>query len=124
MSETRFSSAHLWARKEGQDAVLGLSEYLRDQLGEVITLELPDFGDVLRAGRRMGRAESEEATSPLESPLSGEVIEVNGEVLETPDLVNSEPQEAGWLVRIRLDDSSEFEELMTEEEYMELTTEV
>jgi len=82
------------------------------------------LGDVLRAGRRIGQVESEEASSPLEAPLSGEVLEVNAEALENPDLINSDPYASGWLLRIRLEDPDELEDLISEEEYAELTTEV
>jgi len=120
----RFSPAHFWVRAEGNEAVLGLSDYLQDQMGEITKLELPDLGDVLRAGLRIGQVDSEEASSPLEAPLSGEVLEVNAEALENPDLVNSDPYLTGWLLRIRLEDPEELEELISEEEYAELTTEV
>lgn len=120
----RFSGAHVWVRVEGADAILGLSDYLQDQMGEITTLELPDLGDVIRATRRMGQAESEDASSPLEAPLTGEVIDVNPEVLENPDVINSDPYGSGWLVKVRMDDPKELEDLMNEEEYMELTTEV
>ena len=120
----RFSPAHFWVRAEGNEAVMGLSDYLQDQMGEITKLELPDLGDVLRAGLRIGQVDSEEASSPLEAPLSGEVLEVNAEALENPDLVNSDPYLTGWLLRIRLEDPEELEELISEEEYAELTTEV
>ncbi len=105
-------------------AVLGLSEYLQDQMGEITALELPDLGDMLRARRRMGHVESEEASSPLEAPITGEVVEVNSEALENPDLLNSDPYGNGWLLRVRIEDKSELEDLISEEEYAELTTEV
>jgi glycine cleavage system H protein len=120
----KFSGAHFWVRVEGSEAVLGLSDYLQDQMGDITKLELPDLGDVLRVGRRMGQVESEEASSPLEAPLSGEVLEVNGEAIENPDLINSEPYAAGWLLRVRIEDAQELEDLISEEEYAELTTEV
>ena len=122
MSDLRFSPAHLWARLEGEEAVVGVSDFLQDQLGDITLVELPDFGDVLRQSRRMGRLESEENSAPLEAPISGEVLDVNGEVLEAPDLVNSDPYGSGWLLRMRLDDPSELAELMSEEAYLELTT--
>lgn len=124
MTRLRFSGSHVWVRVEGSDAVLGLSDYLQDQMGEITGLALPDLGDVLHANKRMGNVESEEASSPLEAPVTGEVLEVNGEALENPDLINSEPYGAGWLLRVRLDDPRELEELINEEEYAELTTEV
>jgi glycine cleavage system H protein len=124
VSGLRFSGAHVWVRVEGGEAVLGLSDYLQDQMGELNKLELPDLGDVLRAGRKMGHVESEEASSPLEAPLTGEVVEVNAEALENPDLINLDPYATGWLLRMRIEDPRELEELINEEEYAELTTEV
>ncbi len=124
MSQLRFSGAHVWVRIEDDTAVLGLSEYLQDQMGEITSLELPDLGDVLRARRRMGHVESEEASSPIDSPITGEVLEVNPEALENPDVLNSDPYGSGWLVRVRIEDKSELEDLISEEEYAELTTEV
>jgi glycine cleavage system H protein len=120
----RFSAAHFWVRVEGSEAVLGLSDYLQDQMGEIIKLDLPDLGEVLRVGRRMGHVESQEASSPLDAPLSGEVVEVNAEAIENPDLVNSDPYASGWLLRIRMENLEELEDLISEEEYADLTTEV
>src|ERR1700682_2824192 len=110
MTRLRFSGSHIWVRVEGSDAVLGLSDYLQDQMGDITKLELPDLGDVLHANKRMGQGESEEASSPLEAPVSGEVIEVNADALENPDLINSEPFAAGWLLRVRLEDPLELDE--------------
>jgi glycine cleavage system H protein len=124
MSQLRFSGAHVWVRIEDDTAVLGLSDYLQDQMGEITTLELPDLGDVLRARRRMGHVESEEASSPIDAPITGEVLEVNPEALENPDVLNSDPYGSGWLLRVRIEDKSELEDLISEEEYAELTTEV
>jgi glycine cleavage system H protein len=124
MPDLRFSSSHVWVRVEGSEAVLGLSDYLQDQMGEITKLELPDLGDILRVSRRMGKVESEEASSPIEAPLSGEVLEVNAEALENPDLVNSDPYASGWLLRVRIEDPGELEDLINEEEYAEMTTEV
>ena len=124
MSQLRFSGAHIWVRIDGEMAELGLSDYLQDQMGEITSLNLPDLGDVLRARRRMGHVESEEASSPIEAPVSGEVIEVNSDALDNPDLVNSDPYGSGWLLKVRLEDKSELDDLINEEEYAELTTEV
>jgi glycine cleavage system H protein len=124
MSQLRFSGAHIWVKVEDDLAVLGLSDYLQDQMGELTAMELPDLGDVLHVRRRMGHVESDEASSPIEAPISGEVVEVNPEVLENPDVVNGDPYGAGWLVKVRIEDRSELEDLINEEEYAELTTEV
>jgi len=124
MTQLKFSGAHVWVRIEGSDAVLGLSDYLQDQMGEITSLELPDLGDLIRATRQMGSVQSEDATSPIDAPITGEVVEVNAEALDNPDLVNSDPYSGGWLLRVRMDDPSELDDLMGEEEYAELTTEV
>ena len=122
--ELRFSPAHIWARIEGETAVLGVTDFFQDQMGDITSLDLADVGDYLRASKRMGRIESDEASSPLESPVTGEVVDVNAEALTSPDVVNAEPYESGWLLKVRLEDPAELEELMSEEEYTELTTEV
>jgi glycine cleavage system H protein len=120
----KFSAAHVWVRVDGPDALLGLSDFLQDQMGEITTLVLPDLGDVLHAARRMGHVESEYASSPIEAPITGEVLEVNAEALDNPDLVNSDPYGAGWLLRVRIENPMELEDLIGDEEYAELTTEV
>jgi glycine cleavage system H protein len=73
---------------------------------------------------RMGHVESEDASSPIEAPITGEVLEVNAEAIDNPDIVNAEPYASGWLLRVKIEDPSELEELISEEEYAELTTEV
>jgi len=124
MAQLKFSAGHVWVRVEGPDAVLGLSDYIQDQLGDITSLELPDIGDLIRAARRMGKVEIEDVSSPIDAPITGEVLEINTEAVANPDLVNSDPYSDGWLLRVRMDDPSELEELISEEEYAELTTEV
>ena len=124
VAQLKFSPTHVWVRTEGSDAVLGLSEYLQDQMGEITALDLPDLGDMLRAGKVMGHVESEDASSPIEAPISGEVVEVNVEAIASPELINSDPYVVGWLLRVRVEDPAELEDLISEDEYTELTTEV
>ena len=120
----RFSASHVWVRTEGGDAVVGLSDFLPEQMGDITSLELPDVGDVIRATRRMGKLESDDASSPIDAPVTGEVVDVNVEALDNPDLLNSDPYGSGWLLRVRLEDTHELDDLISEEEYAELTTEV
>ncbi len=123
MAHLKFSGAHVWVRVEGTEAVLGLSDYLQDHMGDLTSLELPDLGDIIRATRPMGSAESEDEVTRIEAPISGEVTEVNAAALENPEIVNSDPYAGGWLLRVRIEDSTELDELIGEEEYAELTTE-
>jgi glycine cleavage system H protein len=111
-------------RTEDGEAVVGLSDFLPDQMGDITALELPDVGDVIRAARRMGKVESDDASSPIDAPVSGEVVDVNAEALDNPDLLNSDPYGSGWLIRVRMEDKHELDDLISEEEYAELTTEV
>lgn len=124
MGDLRFSPGHCWVRIEDDTAVVGLTEYFQDELGDVTSVDLPDVGDEIRMAVRMGRVESETTASPLAAPVSGEVVDVNAEVLDNPDLVNQEPSEAGWLLKVRIQDPAELDDLLTEEEYTEMTTEV
>jgi glycine cleavage system H protein len=114
----------VWVRAEGGEAVIGLSDYLQDQMGEITALDLPDLGDVIRVSRPIGKVESEHASSPIEAPVSGEVIDINAEAIDNPELVNSDPYSSGWLLRVRMEDPAELDDLISEEEYAELTIEV
>jgi glycine cleavage system H protein len=124
MAPLKFSGGHVWVRVEGSDAVLGLSDYIQDQMGEITSIDLPDIGDVIRATRRMGMVELADVSSPIDAPITGEVLEINAEALANPDLVNSDPYSDGWLLRVRIENPSELDELISEEEYADLTTEV
>ena len=92
--------------------------------GEITSLELPDIGDGIRATRRRGSVESDDSSSAIEAPITGEVLDVNAEALDNPDPVNSDPYSGGWLLRVRIDDPQELDDLINEEEYAELATEV
>ena len=120
----RFSPGHVWVRAEGGEAIIGLSDYIQDQMGDITTLELPDVGDVIRAARPIGKVESEDASSSIDAPVSGEVIDVNTEALAAPEVVNNDPYSEGWLLRVRMEDPRELDDLISEEEYAELTMEV
>ena len=100
----RFTDSHEWVRPEGAgEAVIGITEFAQSQLGDVIFLELPAVGTALRAGERLGTVESVKAASELYAPVGGTVVAVNERVAEQPELVNQDPYEAGWLVRVALE---------------------
>jgi glycine cleavage system H protein len=110
--ELRYHPEHDWARIEGDEAVLGITWHAQDALGEVVHYEPPEPGQTIAKDSSYGEVESVKAVSDLISPLSGEVLEVNQEVVDAPELVNDEPYGRGWLVRIRLADPAEVDTLL------------
>jgi len=104
LSAYRFTKTHEWVREEGAgEAAVGITDHAQSQLGDVIFLELPKVGARLNAGARFGAVESVKAASDLYSPVAGEVVAVNNEVVTAPELVNQDPQGQGWLIRLRVD---------------------
>ncbi|MFW5868780.1 MAG: glycine cleavage system protein GcvH [Armatimonadota bacterium] len=117
-SEMFFDESHMWVRMEDEDtAIAGLSDYAQDMMGEVIFVEIPEEGAALVRGDAFGTLESVKSVEDLIAPVSGEVVRINEEVLDAPELINQDPHGDGWLLEIRLEDSSELDTLMTESEY-------
>jgi glycine cleavage system H protein len=110
--ELRYHQEHDWARIEGDEAVLGITWYGQDALGELVHYEPPDVGAMLTKDGAYGEVESVKAVSDLIAPLSGEVLDVNQKVVEAPETVNEDPYGEGWLVRIRIADSAETDALL------------
>ena len=118
INEIRYLASHEWGRIDEEGILtVGISDHAQDLLGDIVFVELPDIGKTLEAEEESAIVESVKAASDVYSPLSGEVIEVNEKLLDEPEIVNDSPYEEGWFFKIRLDGSSEFENLMTEEEY-------
>tara|TARA_B000000475_G_scaffold182496_1_gene146977 strand:+ start:262 stop:645 length:384 start_codon:yes stop_codon:yes gene_type:complete len=118
INEIRYLASHEWGRIDEEGILtVGISDHAQDLLGDIVFVELPDIGKTLEAEEESAIVESVKAASDVYSPLSGEVIEVNEKLLDEPEIVNGSPYEDGWFFKIRLDDGSEFENLMTEEEY-------
>ena len=107
-----YNAEHDWARIEGDEAVLGITWYAQDSLGELVHFEPPDEGTSVAKDESYGEVESVKAVSDLISPLSGEVLEVNRSVVDAPETVNEDPYGQGWLIRIRLTNPSEREQLL------------
>lgn len=107
-----YHSEHDWARIEGDEAVLGVTWYAQDALGELVHYEAPDEGSTVAKDASYGEVESVKAVSDVIAPLSGEVLEVNRKVVDEPELVNEDPYGDGWLIRIRMSDPSEREQLL------------
>ncbi len=100
-SGLRFAETHEWVKKDGDSAIVGISEYAQSQLGDVIYLELPTIGQQLDAGARLGVIESVKAASDLYSPVTGEVSEVNQDLKDHPEYVNEDPYGKGWVIKLR-----------------------
>ena len=115
--DVRYHPEHDWARVEGGEAVLGLTWFAQDALGELVHFEAPAVGAALVQGEAYGEVESVKAVSDVVSPLSGEVIDVNEKAVDEPEVVNEDPYGEGWLVRIRMSDPSELDALMDAQAY-------
>jgi glycine cleavage system H protein len=121
--DLRYHREHDWARVEDGEAVLGITWYAQDALGELVHYEPPEDGATVTKDSSYGEVESVKAVSEIIAPLSGEVIEVNQAVVDAPETVNEDPYGAGWLIRIRLTDPGESDELLEAEAYKELLSE-
>ena len=119
----KYHPEHDWASIHGEEATLGITWYAQDSLGELVHYEPPDVGATISKDNAYGEVESVKAVSDLISPLSGEVLEVNAAVVEAPELVNEDPYGQGWLLRIRLADAGEVDELLDAAGYQTLLEE-
>jgi glycine cleavage system H protein len=121
--ELKYHREHDWARIDGDEAVLGITWFAQDALGELVHYEPPEEGATVAKDEPYGEVESVKAVSDVIAPLSGEVIEVNRKVVDEPEIVNADPYGEGWLARIRLSDPSEAESLLDVETYKQIVAE-
>src|SRR5881396_2603016 len=121
--DLRYHSEHDWARIEGDEAVLGITWFAQDALGELVHYEPPSEGDTISKDAPYGEVESVKAVSDVIAPLSGEVLEVNQKVVDEPETVNEDPYGDGWLVRLRLSDPSEAAALLDVDAYKQVVAE-
>jgi len=121
--DLRYHREHDWARIDGDTATLGITWYAQDELGEIVHFEAVGVGESVARDESYGEVESVKAVSDLISPLSGEVVEVNPKALEEPETVNDDPYGDGWLVRVRLSDPAELDDLLDAESYRTLLAE-
>lgn len=112
-----YSKEHEWVVMDGDTAVIGITHFAQDQLGEVVYVDLPGAGDTVAAGEPFGEIESVKSVSELYAPATGDVIEVNEALSDTPETVNSDPYGAGWMIKVRVNDRSQLDALMSAEEY-------
>jgi glycine cleavage system H protein len=121
--DLRYHKEHDWARIEGDEALLGITWFAQDALGELVHYEPPNEGDTISRDAAYGEVESVKAVSDVVAPLSGEVLEVNAKVVDEPETVNEDPYGDGWLIRIRLGDPSEADALLDVAAYKQVVAE-
>ena len=112
-----YSQDHEWIKVEGEKALVGITDFAQKQLGDVVYVELPKIGTQLEFHQQLGVIESVKAVSDLYSPVSGEVLEANEELNNSPELVNEDPHGKGWIIRLKVKDESELQKLMSAVEY-------
>jgi glycine cleavage system H protein len=120
--DLRYHPEHDWARIEGDVATFGITWFAQDQLGEVVFFDPPEVGSSVKAGDTYAEVESVKAVSDVFAPLSGEVTEINAGLSDAPELINDDPYGQGWLVRVKLSDTSEVDELLDVGAYRQLLT--
>jgi glycine cleavage system H protein len=119
----KYSKEHEWARVEGDVAIVGITDFAQNQLGDVVYVELPKVGVQVKLMAPFGVVESVKTASDLFSPVTGEVVEVNSALADQPELVNASPYEQAWMVKVRMANAAELDELLSAEEYQQLTAE-
>lgn len=120
--DRRYSEEHEWLQVEGDLHVLGITQFAQEELGDVVFVELPETGTTVEAGGEIGSIESVKAVAELFSPVDGEIVEINDEIEDSPELVNEDPHGKGWLVKIRVADAAAVDELMDAAAYTEFTS--
>jgi len=113
----KFHKEHTWIKVTDDTALIGISDFAQSKLTNIVFIELPSVGTEAKQGEKIATVESVKSVSDVISPLSGEVIEVNKELEDSPELINSDPYVKGWMIKIKVKDAGELDNLMTEEEY-------
>jgi glycine cleavage system H protein len=121
---TRYTKSHEYVRVEGSTGVVGITDYAQSQLGDVVFVELPPVGQNLSKGAEAATVESVKAASEVNAPVSGQVVEINSALANSPGLVNEDPFGKGWFLKIKLADAAELDSLMDEDAYREFLKDV
>ena len=118
--DLKYSKEHEWVLVEGGVATVGITDYAQDQLGDIVFVELPGVGDKVSKEDAFGVVESVKAVSDIYAPVSGTVVEVNEDLPESPEVVNEDPYGDGWLIKVKMNDASDLDDLMDSDEYAEM----
>ncbi len=117
MSNCLYTEDHEWLKVDGNIALVGITNHAADELGEIVYLELLEVKENLSKGDEFGSVESVKTVSGLYSPITGKIIEINQEAVDSPDVINQSPYDKGWLIKIEFDNTEEIDELMNEHDY-------
>jgi glycine cleavage system H protein len=117
VSELKFTKEHEWIKINEGVAIIGISDFAQEQLGDIVSIELPKAGGVFRQGQTIAIVDSVKASSDIYAPISGEILEVNEGLIENPEMINQSPYDSGWIAKIKPSNIEEFESLMTKEKY-------
>lgn len=116
-AERKYATSHEWVLIEDDIAIVGITDHAQDALGDLVFVELPDVGDVVAAHDEAGVVESVKAASDIYAPLSGEIVAINDALVDSPEIVNSDPYHDGWMYKIRFSDAAELDELLSADDY-------
>jgi glycine cleavage system H protein len=115
--DIKYHREHTWVRAEGKQATIGITDYAQQQLGDIVYVDLPEAETEVDADSELSEIESTKATSPVVSPVSGTIMEVNEDLADSPEIINEDPYGNGWMVVLEMSDASELNDLMTKSEY-------
>ena len=119
-ADLRYNKTHEWVRVEGDIATIGITDHAQDALGDVVYLDLPNEGRILAADDKFGEVESVKAVSELYTPIGGEVVETNSTITDTTEVINEDPYGNGWMIKVRMSNPSDLDDLLTPNDYKTL----
>jgi len=122
-ASARYQKTHEWSRREGDLIVIGISDHAQEAMSDLVYVELPTAGQVFKVGDTFGVVESVKAASDIYAPVAGEVVEVNEAVASAPELINKEPYQGGWIIKLRPANTADFDALMTSDSYEQFLSE-
>ncbi|MDY3696953.1 MULTISPECIES: glycine cleavage system protein GcvH [Staphylococcus] len=118
--ELKYSKEHEWVKVEDDTVTIGITEYAQGELGDIVFVELPETDDDIEEGESFGSVESVKTVSELYAPVSGTVVEINEELEDSPEFVNESPYEKAWMVKVKLNDTSQLDDLLSADQYKEM----
>lgn len=118
--DVKYTDDHEWARLEGENLKIGITDYAQDQLGEIVFVEMPEVGDSFEKKEEFGSLESVKAVSEMNMPVGGEIVSINEELADAPELVNEDPYGKGWIIEVKPGDPTELDSLMNKDAYLEM----